>query len=141
MTTTEIILIIVSIAFLLFIGFCIPILLQLRRAVKKMDETLHVLNEGLPPIIRNLAEITTNVNRTTVNVHRQVAELSSTLSKIQGAVGIFVGLEEVIRRRVGFPFVRKVATLLSVARGVSAFVHTLSGPRSAPRQTKAELPR
>ena len=44
MTTTEIILIIVSIAFLLFIGFCIPVLLQLWRAGKKKDETLHIFN-------------------------------------------------------------------------------------------------
>ena len=56
-------------------------------------------------------------------------------------MGIFVGLEEVIRRRVGFPFVRKVSTLLSVARGVSAFVHTLAGPRAVPKQTTKELQR
>ena len=141
MTTTEIILIIVGVAFLLFIGFCIPVLLQLWRAVKKMNETLHLLNQGLPPIIQNLEEITTNVNRTTTAVNRQVAELSLMLNKIQGVVGVIVGLEEVVRRRVGFPFARRVGTCLSVARGVRAFVGTLAGRHAADNQPQARLPR
>jgi len=141
MTTTEIILIIVSVAFLLFIGFFIPVLLQLWKTAKGMNETLHLLNQGLPPIIKNLEEITTNVNRTTTAVNRQVAELSLMLGKIQGVVGVIVGLEEVIRRRVGFPFARRVTTCLSVARGVGAFVNALVSRRAAEDQPQARLPR
>jgi hypothetical protein len=141
MTTIEIILIILSIASLLLVGFFIPFLLQLWRTARGMDETFQLLNQRLPLIMENLAEITTNINRTTTTVNRQIAELSLTLRRIQGIVGVFLGLEEVIRRRVGFPFSRTLRTCLSVARGVRVFVNSLAGGYPEERGGKARLPR
>ena len=141
MTNMEIILIILSVAFLLFAGFSIPFLLQIWRTAKGMAETLQLLNQGLPVIMKNLEEITTNINRTTTTVHRQVAELSLTLRRVQGIVGVFLGLEEVLRRRVRFPFSRTFRTSLAVARGVRVFIHCLAGRFPEERGGKAPLPR
>jgi len=126
MTTMEIILIILSVVFLLFAVFSIPFLIQIWRTAKGMAETLQHLNHGLPVIMKNLEEITTNINRTTTAVQRQVAELSLTLRRIQGIVGVFLGLEEVLRRRMSFPFARTVMTFLAVVKGVRAFVGVLT---------------
>jgi hypothetical protein len=91
--------------------------------------------------MKNLEEITTNINRTTTTVHRQVAELSLTLRRVQGIVGVFLGLEEVLRRRVSFPFSRTFRTSLAVARGVRVFIDCLAGRCAEERGGKAPLPR
>lgn len=124
---TDNILILLSVAFLLFAGFSIPFLLQILRTARGMAETLQLLNQGLPLIMKNLEEITTNVNRTTTTVNRQVADLTLTLRRIQAIVGVFFGLEEVLRRRVSFPFARTFRTSVAVAKGVRVFIDCLAG--------------
>jgi len=142
MTKMEIILIILSVAFLLlFAGFFIPLLIQIRQTAKDLAETLQHLNQGLPLIIKNVEEITTNINRTTTTVHRQVAELSLTLKRIQGIVGVFLGLEEVFRRRMKSPFSHTFRTSMAVARGVRVFVDYLVGRYPEEKGGKAPLPR
>jgi uncharacterized protein YoxC len=141
MTKMEIMLIILSVAFLLIAGFFIPVLLQIRRTAKGMAETLQHLNQGLPVIMKNLEEITTSINQTTTTVHRRVAELSLTLRRIQGIVGVFLGLEEVLRRRVSFPFSRTFRISLAIVRGVRVFMDCLTGRCPDERGGKAPLPR
>ncbi|MBN2438247.1 MAG: DUF948 domain-containing protein, partial [Deltaproteobacteria bacterium] len=139
MTKMEIMLIILGVAFLFLAGFFIPALLQIRRTAKGMAETLQHLNEGLPLIMKNLEEITSNINRTTTTVHLQVAELSLTLRRIQGVLGVFLGLEEVLRRRLRFPFSRTLQTSLAVARGIRAFIECLVGTFPEERHDKTPL--
>ena len=124
---TDSILILLSVAFLLFAGLCVPFLIQILRTAREMAFTLQVLNQRLPLIMRNLEEITTNINRTTTTVHRQVAELSLTLQRIQGIVGVFLGLEEVLRRRMSFPFARTLRISMAVGRGIRVFIDCLTG--------------
>jgi uncharacterized protein YoxC len=126
MTNMEIILIILSVVFLLFALFSIPFLLQIWRTAKGMAETLEILNRDLPTIMSNLEQITTNINRTTTTVHREVAELSLTLRRVQGVVGVLLGVGEVLRRRINFPLARKVMTALAVAKGVRTFVAVIT---------------
>jgi len=141
MTKMEIILIILGVVFLLYAGYSIPCLLQIQRTARGMAETLEILNRDLPVIMRNLEEITTNINRTTTTVHRQVAELSLTLRRVQGIVGVFLGVGEVLRRRLSFPFSRTFRTSLAVARGVRVFIDCLVGRCPEESVGRASLPR
>ncbi|MFH2120337.1 MAG: hypothetical protein ABIJ25_08075 [Pseudomonadota bacterium] len=124
---TDNILIILSAAFLLFAGLCVPFLIQILRTAREMAMTLQLLNQRLPLIMKNLEEITTNINRTSITVHRQVAEISLTLNRIQGIIGFFLGLEEVLRRRMSFPFARTLRTSMAVGRGVRVFLDCFTG--------------
>lgn len=127
---TDNILIILSAAFLLFAGLCVPFLIQILRTAREMAMTLRLLNQRLPLIMKNLEEITTSINRTTTTVHRQVADISMTWNRIQGIVGILFGLEEVLRRRMSFPFAQALRTSMAVGRGVRVFVDCLTGGSS-----------
>jgi hypothetical protein len=140
MMNMETILIILSVVFLLFAGFSIPFLLQIWRTAKGMAETLQLLNQGLPLIMKNLEEITTNINRTTTTVNRQVAEFSLTLRRIQGIVGVLLGVGEVLKRRMSFPFARTVMTSLAVVKGVRAFVGGLTDGLPEERSGKGPRP-
>jgi uncharacterized protein YeeX (DUF496 family) len=123
---TDKILILLSVTVLLFAGICIPFFLQIWRTARDMDETLQLLNERLPLIMKNLEEITTNINRTSTTVHREVDDIALTLRRIQGIVGVFFGLEEVLRRRMSFPVVRTIRTSMAVARGMRVFIDCLT---------------
>jgi uncharacterized protein YoxC len=123
---TDNILILLSVAFLLFAGLCVPFLIQILRTAREMAMTLQLLNQRLPLIMKNLEEITTNINQTSTTIHRQVAEISLTLNRIQGIVGVIFGLEEVLRRRMSFPFARTLQTSMAVGRGVRVFIDCLT---------------
>jgi uncharacterized protein YoxC len=141
MTNMEIILIILSVVFLLFALFSIPFLIQIWRTAKGMAATLEILNRDLPVIMQNLEQITTNINRTTTTVHREVAEISFILRRVQGIVGILLGVGEVLRHRVSFPFARTAMTSLAMVKGVRAFVGVLTDGSPDDRGGKVQRPR
>jgi uncharacterized protein YoxC len=141
MTNMETILIILSALFLLFAVFSIPFLIQIWRTAKGMAETLEILNRDLPVIMRNLEQITTNINQTSTTVHREVAQLSLTLRRVQGIVGIFLGVGEVLRHRMSFPFARTVMTSLAVVKGVRTFVGVLTDQSPQVRGGRDQTPR
>jgi hypothetical protein len=124
-TFLNIMLAILSIAFLLFAGFSIPLLLQIWRTAKSLAVTLELLNEGLPAIMKNLGVIATNLSQTTTIVQRQALEISLTLRKIQGVISLLVGLEEILRSRIRLPFVGTLRSSAAVIRGVRAFLNIL----------------
>ena len=126
---TDSILIILSVAFLLFAGLSIPFLLQIWRTARSMAETLELLNRSLPEIMKNLAEITTNINRATTAVNREIETLSLSVKKVQGTVNLLVGVEEIVRRSVRMPFIGTLRTGLAVIRGVRAFLDGLRHER------------
>lgn len=125
MGMTDTILIILSVAFLLFAGFSIPFLLQIWRTAKGMAETLELLNRSLPAIMKNMEEITTNINRATTAVNREIETLSLSVKKVQGTVNLLVGLEEIVRKGVRLPFAGTIRTALAVTRGVRTFLDCL----------------
>ena len=72
----DIILIILSVAFLLFCRVFDSLSPADLADGEEHGLTLQILNQNLPEIMKNLEEITTNINRTTTTVHRQVEDLS-----------------------------------------------------------------
>ena len=131
METVEILLIVLSTAFLLVAIFSIPCFLQLVRMAKSMSQTLQLLNSSLPGILKNVEEITANANRTTKIVTREVEELSLTIRKVQGTLSLLVGVEEIVRRNLHLAFGQKVRTSMAVVKGARVFLdHLLSKRRS-----------
>jgi uncharacterized protein YoxC len=119
----------IAFAVLLVAAFIIPVLLQLRLTAKSMSLTLQLLNQNLPGILKNVEEMTANANRTTTIVAREVEELSLTIRKLQGTLGLIVGVEEIVRRNLHLAFTHKVRTSLAVAKGVRVFLDYLVSKR------------
>jgi uncharacterized protein YoxC len=136
MENLGIFLIALSVAFLLIAVFSIPVLLQIRKTAKSMSLTLQLLNEKLPGILNNLEKITTNANRATTIVTREVEELSLTIRKLQGALSLLVGIEEIVRRNLHLALTRRVRTSVAVAKGVRVFLDYLMSKRPASTDCK-----
>jgi len=127
----ETFLIALSVAVVLIAVFSIPFFLQLWRTAKSMTLTLQLLNQNRPGILKILEEITTNANRTTAIVTREVEELSRTIRKLQGTLGLLVGIEEIVRRNIHLTFAHKVRTSMAVAKGARVFLDHLLSRRPA----------
>ncbi len=127
---TDTLLILLSVGFLLFIGFSIPCILQIWRTATGMALTLRMFNENLPVIMKNLEEITTRVNRTSATMEGHFDDLSLIMKKMKAMLILFVGLEEIIRRGAHLPFAPALRTALAVSKGVRVFLsHLLSERR------------
>jgi uncharacterized protein YoxC len=124
-TILNVILIILCAAFLLCAGFAIPFLLQIWQTAKGMSQTLQVLNESLPSIMKNLDEITAKINRTTTTVHRQVEDLALVAEKIRGTLNLLVGVEEIVRKGFHLPYVSTLRTSFAVSKGIRVFLNRL----------------
>ncbi len=130
MENLGILVIALSVAFLLIAVFSIPFFLQLWRTAKSMSLTIQLLNENLPGILKNVEEMTANANRATTIVTREVEELSLTIRKLQGTLGLLVGVEEIVRRNLNLAVVHKVRTSMAVAKGIRVFLDYLLSKRS-----------
>jgi hypothetical protein len=116
----NILLIASTIALLIIVGSVVPCLLQIRRTARNLTQTLEVINQSLPGILQNLEQMTGRLNR-------QVEDVSLIIRKIQGTLGLLVGLEEILHRRVPLPFMKILRLALAVAKGVRVFAaHLLS---------------
>ena len=127
----EISVAILSIVFLLIAALSIPFLLQIWRTAKGITETLHMLNESLPGILKNLEEITTNINKATHTVNEQIEGLSLLARRIQGLMSIVLDVENILRAGVRFPVFKTLRNALAVATGVKAFMKVFFSSRGS----------
>jgi len=120
-------LIIIGIAILLLVLFCIPVLLKLRQAVIDINITLQTLNERLPLILKNMEEISTNINQSTTAINTQVQSYALTSSRINFMMNEAVSkIEMVAPLALYSPLVRKILSVIPILKGVSAFFRVLS---------------
>jgi hypothetical protein len=60
-----------------------------------------------------------------------------TVRRIQGIIGIFLGVEEVLRRRMSFPLARTLRTSMAIGRGVQVFVNGLIGGKQGEKEIRS----
>jgi uncharacterized protein YoxC len=128
----EISVAILSIVFLLIAVLSVPFLLQIWRTAKGITATLHMLNESLPGILKNLEEITTNINKATHTVNEQIEGLSLVAGRIQGLMSIVLDVENILRAGgVRLPVFKMLRNALAVATGVNAFMKVFFSSRGS----------
>ena len=127
----EISVAVLSIVFLLIAGLSVPFLLQIWRTAKGITTTLHMLNESLPGILKNLEEITTNINKATHTVNEQIEGLSLVAGRIQGLMSIVLDVENILRAGVRLPVFKTLRNALAVATGVKAFMKVFFSSRGS----------
>lgn len=121
----EISVAILGIVFLLIAAFSIPFILQIWRTTKGITETLNMLNQSLPGILKNLEEITTNINKATHTVNEQIDGLSAVAKRIQGVLGIVTDVENLLRAGLGIPVFKTLRNAIAVVTGVKVFLKVL----------------
>jgi uncharacterized protein YoxC len=122
---------IISIVFLLLVVFSIPFLLQIWRSAKNITATLHMVNESLPGILKNLEEITTNINKATHTVNEQVEGLAVYTGRIQGILSIITDIDNVLRAGMRLPIFKTIRNVAAVVTGVKVFLKVFLSSRES----------
>jgi uncharacterized protein YoxC len=86
MTIVEIAAILVAVAFVLLVGFLVPVLIQVRKTVAESEQLLAKMNNDLPPLIGELRAVSHNVNDLTEQA-RMGVEHAAVLLHAVGEVG------------------------------------------------------
>lgn len=128
----EIGLIILGVALLLLVAFCIPILLKLRRAASDVTLTLQALNERLPAILKNMEEISANINASTTAINNEVQKYSATAERFHVVMKEVVGGIEMISPMIlRSPLFQKITALMPVIKGIRVFLNVLTGKQKS----------
>jgi uncharacterized protein YoxC len=119
----EICLLILSIAFLLLVIYCIPIFKQIWRTSKDITVILETLNQNLPTILINLEEITTNISNTTNAVNREVQDFSNTICRFQSVIKVVVDdIQHITPLAIKLPAFQTVKNIIAIIKGVRVFI-------------------
>ncbi len=128
--SVEVGLMITGAALLVLVGFCIPVLIKVWRAVRDVSVTLEALNERLPAILKNLEEISGNINASTTAINQEVQKYADTAGKVHAAIDhVATGIQWLSPVVVRMPMLRKLTELAALAKGIRVFVDTLAGKR------------
>jgi uncharacterized protein YoxC len=86
MTIVEIAAILVAVAFVVLVGFLVPVMIQIRKTVGESEQLLAKMNDDLPPLIGEIRAISHNMNEATKEARGGVEHAAALLHAV-GEVG------------------------------------------------------
>ena len=86
MTIVEIAAILVAVAFVVLVGFLVPVMIQIRKTVGESEQLLAKMNDDLPPLIGEIRAISHNMNEATKQARGGIEHAAALLHAV-GEVG------------------------------------------------------
>lgn len=86
MTIVEIAAILVAVAFVVLVGFLVPVMIQIRKTIGESEQLLAKINDDLPPLIGEIRAISHNMNEATKQARGGVEHAAALLHAV-GEVG------------------------------------------------------
>ena len=86
MTIVEMAAILVAVAFVVLVGYLVPVMIQVRKTVAESEQLLTKMNQELPPLIGELRAISQNMNDLTEQARGGVEHAAALLHAV-GEVG------------------------------------------------------
>jgi uncharacterized protein YoxC len=121
MTIVEIAAGIVAVAFVVLVGFLVPMLIQVRKTVAESEQLLTKMNNDLPPLINELRSMSHRVNDLTEQARTGV-EHAAVLLHAVGEVGESVQhVHNVVKGSSG----SMLTNMASVVAGLRAATHVV----------------
>lgn len=121
MTMIEIAALLVAGAFVVLVGFLVPVLMQVRKTVAESEQLLAKMNADLPPLVGELRAMSQNLNNLTDQA-RDGVEHAAVLLHAVGEVGESVQQVHNVVRGSSGTFLVNVA---SVVAGFKAATHVM----------------
>ncbi len=117
----EIAALVVAVAFVVLVGFLVPVLMQVRRTVAESEQLLAKMNADLPPLVGELRAISQNLNNL-ADQARDGVEHAAVLLHAVGEVGESVQqVHNVVRGSSG----TLLTNVASVVAGFKAATHVM----------------
>ncbi len=117
----EIAALVVAVAFVVLVGFLVPVLMQVRKTVAESEQLLAKMNADLPPLVGELRAISQNLNNL-ADQARDGVEHAAVLLHAVGEVGESVQqVHNVVRGSSG----TLLTNVASVVAGFKAATHVM----------------
>lgn len=121
MTTIEMAVVLVAVAFAVLVGYLVPVLIQLRKTVAESERVLAKVNSELPPLIVELRAMSQNMNDLADQVRGGV-EHAAVLLHAVGEVGESVQQVHNVVRGSGGTLLTNVASVVAGFKAASQVV-------------------
>ena len=80
----QIALFLASIAVVIFVAFCLPAVLHLRKHTAQMAQTLEELQAGVSGLVQDSRELLRNVNELSIRAHQQCDDVEDVIQTVRG---------------------------------------------------------
>ena len=118
----EISVLVACVAFVIFILYLIPTIVQFKRSARSIEESSNQINQKLPDILNNLEEITNNFSGIMSSGRRQAEILSETVSEIKLLVDNIVNFQKHLHTRIENPIIETLTTINALSKAIRAFL-------------------
>jgi uncharacterized protein YoxC len=121
MTIVEIAVILVAVAFVVLVGYLVPVMIQVRKTVAESEQLLVKMNDALPPLIGEIRAVSHNMSELTKQAKGGV-EHAVTLLHAVGEVGESVQhVHDVVKGSSG----SMLTNVASMVAGLKAATHVM----------------
>lgn len=121
MTIVEISAILLAVAFVVLVGYLVPVLIQIRKTVAESEQLMAKMNQDLPTVVAELRGVSQNLNELTSQA-RSGVEHAAVLLHAVGEVGESVQqVHSVVRGTSG----NMLTNVVSVVAGFKAATQVL----------------
>ena len=121
----QISILIIAISVLVLVGFMVPVLIQLRRSVKKFEDVSRNLDQRLPTILASVDNITANVSNITDAGKHHAETIGLAVTQIKGMVDDVASVEKTIKYHMDSRLIRSLTTITAGAKAANAFVSVI----------------
>lgn len=104
---------------LLFVG--IPVLLDLKRSVRKLSGTIDEVRVKVDPVLFSAQKVADDIQEMTATAKREATRMGASAEKVSERVDDFAELIGVMRDEIEKPLLKSVATIATARKALSRF--------------------
>ena len=112
---------VVAVAFAVFIGYLIPLLIQFRKTLAESKEFMERTKEDLPPLLAEMRTMSQSVSDLSEQLRSSVEHASGFLHAVGNVGDTLQAVNDTVRGRGGMLLVN-AASLVAGVRAASAFI-------------------
>ncbi len=114
MTITQFVLLILAVLAAVLVGYIIPVLIQLKKTLARVDQLVEESEKELLPLLRDLGDTVSHVRHITSTADEAVKNIGAATGSIRGAAEKVGLLGQVLEKQV----IPRVALISALAFGV-----------------------
>lgn len=122
----DVLALIATIVFVLIALFLIPMLLQIRQTVQRVDEFLNVAQRDILPLLRELRETAENLKEISAETEEDLRKVRPLFDSLEQAGGAVHTLASAMNSGIGRMLGKSVGTWLGMRAAKKAFKRELS---------------
>lgn len=104
---------------LLFVG--IPIALDVKRTIRRLQGTIDEVRVKLDPILFRAQEVAGDIQEMTATAKREAERVGASIENVSERVDDFASLMEVVQEQIEKPLLRSVSALATARKTISRF--------------------